>query len=54
MVSSFSRKDAQELNFWSAEAACGAQVSVDKGSTSRVTNTDIVLSLGNKVRTNLF
>jgi hypothetical protein len=44
----------QELNFWLAEAACGAQVSVDKGNTSGVTNTDIVLSLGNKVRRTSF
>ena len=43
----------QELNSWLAEAACRAQVSADEGNASGVMNTNIVLSLGNKVRRNL-
>ena len=42
----------QELNSWLAEAACQTQVS-NEGNISEVMSTDIVLSLGNKVRVNL-
>jgi hypothetical protein len=50
-VSFFSWKDVQELNSQLVEA-CRVQVSADEGNASEVMNTDIVLSLGNKVRRN--
>jgi hypothetical protein len=40
-----------KLNHWLAEAACGAQVSADEAEEGN-SSTDIVLSLGNKARTN--
>ena len=40
-----------ELNYWLAKAAYGAQVSADEAEEEN-SSTDIVSSLGNKVRTN--
>ena len=50
MVSFFTGRNVEKLTSRLAKEACSAQVSADEGNTSGVMNTDIVLSLGDKVR----
>ena len=45
-----SRKGLRKLNSRIAEAACRAQVSADEGNTFGMTNTDVVLSVGDKMQ----